>query len=147
MYIKVKRILDVLISLVLLFILIIPFIIIAIIIKLESKGPVFFKQERIGKNKIKFHIYKFRTMKQDTPKDVPTHLFNNSELYITKFGKLLRKSSIDELPQLINVLKGEMSLIGPRPALWNQDDLISEREKHNINSVLPGITGLAQVNR
>ena len=145
MYIKIKRILDFIISLFALVILIIPFIIIGIVIKLESKGPIFFRQERIGKNKTKFKIYKFRSMRNDTPKDMPTHLFNNAESYITKSGNFLRKTSLDELPQLINILKGEMSIVGPRPALWNQDDLIEERDKYGVNNVVPGLTGLAQI--
>lgn len=145
MYIKIKRILDFVISLIALILLIIPFIIIGIIIKLESKGPVFFRQERIGKNKTRFKIYKFRSMRNDTPKDMPTHLFNNAESYITKSGNFLRKTSLDELPQLINILKGEMSIVGPRPALWNQDDLIEERDKYGANDIVPGLTGLAQI--
>ena len=145
MYIKIKRILDFLISFVSLIVLFIPFLIIGLIIKLESKGPVFFKQQRIGKNKSKFYIYKFRSMRSDAPKDMPTHLLNNAESYITKSGNFLRKTSLDELPQLINILKGEMSIVGPRPALWNQDDLIEERDKYGANDITPGLTGLAQV--
>lgn len=129
------------------FIIILPlFIIFSIIIKLESKGPVFFKQERVGKDKKHFKIYKFRTMRTDTPKDMPTHMLKNAENYITKSGSFMRKTSIDELPQLINILKGEMSIIGPRPALWNQEDLIEERDKYNANNIKPGLTGWAQVN-
>ena len=146
MYIKIKRILDFLISLISLIVLFIPFAIIGIIIKLESKGPVFFRQERIGKNKSRFYIYKFRSMRSDAPKDMPTHLLNNAESYITKSGNFLRKTSLDELPQLINILKGEMSIVGPRPALWNQDDLIEERDKYGANDITPGLTGLAQIN-
>ena len=122
------------------------FCIFAIIIKLESKGPVFFKQKRIGKDKKEFYIYKFRTMRTDTPKDMPTHMLKNADSYITKSGKIFRKASIDELPQIINILKGQMSIIGPRPALWNQEDLIEERDKYNANSIRPGLTGWAQVN-
>lgn len=141
-----KNILDVLLA-VIGFIILLPFFIIfSIIIKFESKGPIFFKQERVGKNKKHFEIYKFRTMKIDTPKDMPTHMLKNAEKYITRFGKIMRKTSIDELPQLINILKGEMSIIGPRPALWNQNDLIEERDKYGANSIKPGLTGWAQVN-
>lgn len=141
-----KRILDLIFSLAGLIILIPVFIMISLFIKIESKGPIFFKQKRVGKNKKYFNILKFRTMKAETPKDMPTHMLNNAENYITKIGKILRKTSLDELPQLINILKGQMSLIGPRPALWNQEDLIRERDKYNANSVRPGLTGWAQVN-
>ena len=147
MYINyIKNILDFVISLLAIIILSPFFLIFTLIIKLESKGPVFFKQERIGKNKKHFKIYKFRTMRTDTPKDMPTHMLRNAKTYITKFGGFMRKTSIDELPQIINILKGEMSIIGPRPALWNQDDLISERDKYNANSIKPGLTGWAQIN-
>ncbi len=147
MYKKIiKRILDFVLSLIGLIALLPFFLIFAIIIKIESRGPIFFKQERIGKNKKIFKIYKFRTMRTDTPKDMPTHMLKNADAYITKFGKFMRKTSIDELPQLINILKGEMTIIGPRPALWNQEDLIEERDKYNVNSVKPGLTGWAQVN-
>lgn len=146
MYLKVKRVLDFILSLIALIILFIPFVIIGIVIKIESKGPVFFKQERIGKNKNHFFIYKFRSMRADAPKDMPTHLLNDATSYITKSGNFLRKTSLDELPQLINILKGEMSIVGPRPALWNQDDLVAERDKYGANDVRPGLTGLAQVN-
>ena len=146
MYLKVKRILDFILSLIALIILFIPFLIIGIVIKIESKGPIFFKQERIGKNKKHFFIYKFRSMRTDAPKDMPTHLLNDATSYITKSGNFLRKTSLDELPQLINILKGEMSIVGPRPALWNQDDLVAERDKYGANDVRPGLTGLAQVN-
>lgn len=115
-------------------------------IKLDSKGPVFFKQKRVGIHKKHFYILKFRTMRIDTPQDTPTHLLQNPEKYITRVGKFLRKSSLDELPQIINILKGEMSIIGPRPALWNQYDLIAERDKYGANDVLPGLTGWAQIN-
>lgn len=145
LYVKIKRILDILLSMLALIILFPFFIVFSIVIKIESKGPIFFKQERIGKNKKHFEIYKFRTMRTDTPKDMPTHMLRNAEMYITKFGKFMRKTSIDELPQLINILKGEMSFIGPRPALWNQDDLIEERDKYNANDIKPGLTGLAQI--
>lgn len=145
MYIKIKRILDFFLSFIALIVLFIPFVIIGIIIKMESKGPVFFKQERIGKDKTRFFIYKFRSMRSDAPKDMPTHLLNNATSYITKSGNFLRKTSLDELPQLINILKGQMSIVGPRPALWNQDDLIEERDKYDANDLVPGLTGLAQI--
>lgn len=115
-------------------------------IKLDSPGPVFFKQKRVGRDKVLFNILKFRTMRTDAPRDVPTHLLGNPESYITKSGKLLRKTSLDELPQIFNIFIGRMSIIGPRPALWNQDDLISERDKYDVNAVIPGLTGWAQVN-
>lgn len=115
-------------------------------IKLESKGPVFFKQKRVGLHKSFFMIYKFRTMRTDTPKDVPTHLLEDPEQYITKVGHFLRKTSLDELPQLFNIIKGDMAIVGPRPALWNQDDLVAERDKYGANDVLPGLTGWAQIN-
>ena len=145
-YIIIKNVLDFILSLLALIVLFPFFCIFAIIIKLESKGPVFFKQKRIGKDKKNFYIYKFRTMRTDTPKDMPTHLLKDAESYITKSGKIFRKTSIDELPQIINILKGQMSIIGPRPALWNQYDLIKERDKYNANSIRPGLTGWAQVN-
>lgn len=119
---------------------------IAIIIKLTSKGPVIFKQKRIGQNKKYFYVFKFRTMKVDTPSDVPTHQLQNSKHYITGFGRFLRKTSLDEIPQLFNIIRSEMSIIGPRPALWNQDDLIQEREKFGVNKLRPGVSGWAQVN-
>jgi len=144
-YFFFKRLIDIILSVIGLIILFPFFAIFAIIIKLESKGPVFFKQKRFGKNKEFFTIYKFRTMRTDTPNDMPTHMLNNAESYITKFGGFMRKTSIDELPQIINILQGKMSIIGPRPALWNQDDLIEEREKYGANSVRPGLTGLAQI--
>lgn len=145
-YKVIKTILDRTLALIGLIILLPFFLIFAIIIKLESKGPVFFKQKRVGKNKKLFYIYKFRSMRTDTPKDMPTHMLKDAKNYITKFGGLMRKTSIDELPQIINILKGEMSIIGPRPALWNQEDLIEERDKYNANDVMPGLTGWAQVN-
>lgn len=145
-YIIIKNIIDFILSLIALIILLPFFCIFAIIIKLESRGPIFFKQKRIGKDKKEFYIYKFRTMRTDTPKDMPTHLLKDAESYITKSGKIFRKTSIDELPQLFNILKGDMSIIGPRPALWNQYDLIEERDKYNANSIRPGLTGWAQVN-
>jgi O-antigen biosynthesis protein WbqP len=124
-----------------------PIILLLVIsIKLDSKGPVLFKQRRVGRNKKEFSIFKFRTMKIETPKDTPTHMLENPESYITRVGKFLRKSSLDELPQIINILKGEMSIVGPRPALWNQYDLIAERDKYNANDIYPGLTGWAQIN-
>lgn len=146
MYKYFKRILDFLISLVALIILSPIFLIIAIWIKKNSPGPVFFKQKRVGKNKALFEIYKFRSMRTDTPADMPTHLLNDPEAFITKSGHFLRKTSLDELPQLINIVKGEMAIIGPRPALWNQYDLIEERDKYGANDVRPGLTGWAQIN-
>jgi O-antigen biosynthesis protein WbqP len=121
------------------------FVLLAIVIKLDSSGPVFFKQRRIGKNKTIFQLLKFRTMRVDTPSEVPTHMMTQASSYITKIGSLLRKTSLDELPQLFNVLQGTMSLVGPRPALWNQDDLIALRETQGVHRVKPGITGYAQV--
>lgn len=146
MYRFVKRFLDIILSLAAICGLGWLLIIIAVIIKLEDGGNILFKQKRIGLNKSEFYIYKFRTMKVSTPKDVPTHLLESPESYITSIGKLLRKSSLDELPQLFNILKGEMSIVGPRPALWNQSDLIAERDKYGANGVTPGLTGWAQVN-
>jgi O-antigen biosynthesis protein WbqP len=122
------------------------FLLLMVCIKIDSKGPVLFKQRRIGKNKSEFYILKFRTMKINTPKDTPTHLLFNPEGYITRVGKFLRKTSLDELPQIINIIKGEMSIIGPRPALWNQYDLIKARDKYGANEVLPGLSGWAQIN-
>ena len=142
----IKRVIDFLLSLVGLIVLSPLFVIIALIIKISSPGPVFFKQKRVGKNKTYFNILKFRTMRTDTPKDCPTHLLANPDQYITPIGKFLRRTSLDELPQIINILKGDMAVIGPRPALWNQYDLIEERDKYGANDVLPGLTGWAQIN-
>ncbi|NBK91489.1 sugar transferase [bacterium 1XD21-13] len=122
------------------------FLFIMLVIKLDSKGPVFFRQKRVGIHKKHFYILKFRTMRIDTPRDVPTHQLMDPEQYITKVGKFLRKTSLDELPQILNILKGDMSIIGPRPALWNQYDLIEERDKYGANDVMPGLTGWAQIN-
>lgn len=141
-----KRVIDFIISLISLIVLFPLFLVLILIIKVDSKGPIFFKQKRIGKNKKEFYILKFRTMKFNTPKDTPTHLLQNPELYITSIGKLLRKTSLDELPQIINIIKGEMSIVGPRPALWNQYDLIDQRELYGANDIYPGLTGWAQVN-
>ncbi|WP_195947751.1 sugar transferase [Paraclostridium bifermentans] len=134
-----------LVALILLIILSPVFLIIALLIKLESKGPVFFKQERIGKDNVNFMIYKFRSMRTDTP-DVPTHLLDDPEIFITKVGKFLRKTSLDELPQFINIIKGEMLFVGPRPALYNQYDLRDLRTEQGVQTLLPGVTGWAQVN-
>lgn len=141
-----KRLIDLVLSAVGIIVLAIPMGVIALIIKITDPGPVFFKQKRVGLNKTHFNLYKFRSMKMSTPKDCPTHLLENPEQYITSIGKILRKSSLDELPQLFNILKGEMSVIGPRPALWNQYDLIEERDKYGANDVRPGLTGWAQIN-
>lgn len=146
MYSMIKRLIDFILSLAALIVLSPLFIVLAVWIKLDSKGPVFFKQKRIGKHRTFFQIYKFRTMRTDTPSDMPTHLFDNPDAFITNSGKFLRKTSLDELPQLINIVKGEMSIIGPRPALWNQDDLADERDKYQANDILPGLTGWAQIN-
>jgi O-antigen biosynthesis protein WbqP len=117
-----------------------------IIIKIDSKGPILFKQKRVGRHKKHFMILKFRTMRIDTPKDMPTHMLENPDHWITKVGKFLRKTSLDELPQIINILKSDMSIIGPRPALWNQDDLIKERDKYHVHDIYPGLSGYAQIN-
>lgn len=141
-----KRIFDVLLSLAVIISLSPVFLLLFIFIKVDSPGPILFRQKRIGKGKEEFEILKFRTMKIDAPKDMPTHLLDKPETYITRSGKFLRKTSLDELPQFFNILRGDMSLIGPRPALWNQFDLIEERDKYKANDVLPGLTGLAQIN-
>ncbi len=142
----VKRALDVVISLVSLIVLSPLLLMIAIAIKLESKGPVIFKQKRYGRNKTFFDICKFRTMRTDAPKDVPTNDLRGAKGYITRVGKVLRVTSLDELPQLWNILKGDMSLIGPRPALWNQYDLMEQRDKYGASMIRPGLSGWAQVN-
>ncbi|MBU3194445.1 sugar transferase [Clostridium algidicarnis] len=146
MYHYIKRIIDFTMALIGLIILSPLFMLLALIIKLDSKGPVFFKQKRVAKDKLYFNILKFRTMRVDTPKDMPTHMLNNPDAFITRLGRLLRKTSLDELPQIINILKGEMSIVGPRPCLWNQYDLIAERDKYGANNIYPGLTGWAQVN-
>lgn len=146
MYLKIKRVLDIIISLFAVLVLWWLLLIISVCIVAEDKGGVLFKQRRIGKDKKEFYIYKFRTMKADTPKDVPTHLLKDPQAYITRVGAFLRRSSLDELPQLFNILKGEMSIVGPRPALYNQYDLIAERDKYGANALTPGLTGHAQVN-
>ena len=145
-YLVIKRIIDIIFSVLGLIILTPVFLIISIAIKIESKGPIIFKQKRIGKRKKYFTIYKFRTMRSDTPKDMPTHMLKNANGCITKVGNILRKTSLDELPQLVNIFKGDMSIIGPRPALWNQDELVKERDKYHANDIRPGLTGWAQVN-
>ncbi|MGG1397354.1 sugar transferase [Bacillus salipaludis] len=142
----IKRMLDFFLSILGIVVLSPVFLVLITCIKLDSKGPVLFKQRRIGKDKSEFYILKFRTMKIDTPKDTPTHLLKDPETYITRVGKFMRKTSLDELPQIINILKGEMSIIGPRPSLWNQYDLIAERDKYGANSIYPGLTGWAQIN-
>lgn len=141
-----KRALDVILSFCALVVLSPVFLLLAIAIKMDDPGPVLFRQKRVGLHKSYFQIMKFRTMKMNTPRDVPTHLLENPEQYITRIGKLMRKTSLDELPQIIQVLTGKMSLIGPRPALWNQYDLIAERDKYGANDIRPGLTGWAQIN-
>ena len=141
-----KRILDVVLSGLAILVLSPLFAVIAIWIKLDSKGPVFFRQTRIGVRKTQFEILKFRTMRQDAPKNMPTHLFSDSDQWITRAGRFLRKTSLDELPQILQIFTGKMSLVGPRPALWNQYDLIAARDRYGANDVLPGLTGWAQVN-
>lgn len=145
-YMPIKRVLDVLLSGCGILILSPILGIVALAIKLESPGPVIFKQKRFGKNKEFFEIYKFRSMRTDTPKDLPTHLLNDPDRFITKTGRFIRKTSLDELPQLFNIFSGKMSVIGPRPALWNQGDLIAERDKYHANDIRPGLTGWAQIN-
>ena len=146
MYHFIKRTLDFLLSLIALLLLWPVLAVIAVVIRVTSPGPVFFRQKRVGLKRSHFMIYKFRTMRTDAPKDAPTHLLQNPEAFITPVGRFLRASSLDELPQLINILKGEMSIVGPRPALWNQYDLIDAREAVGANDVLPGLTGWAQIN-
>lgn len=145
-YRYIKRGIDILLSGLAVIILSPALLVLCAAIKIDSRGPILFKQKRIGIHKTYFWIYKFRTMRTDTPKDMPTHLLANPEQYITKVGKFLRKTSLDELPQIFNILKGDMSIVGPRPALWNQDDLIAERDKYGANDVMPGLTGWAQIN-
>ncbi len=146
MYKAVKRVLDFVLSLVGIIILAVPMGVIALFVKLETPGPVLFRQKRVGLHKTHFDIQKFSTMPTDTPKDTPTHLLENPQQYITKTGRFFRKNSLDELPQIINILKGDMAVVGPRPALWNQYDLIEERDRYGANDVLPGLTGWAQIN-
>ena len=141
-----KRLLDIVLSALGLLVLLPVFALIAVAIEVDDPGPVFFRQKRVGIHKTHFQIMKFRTMRVDTPKDTPTHLLANPEQYITRVGKVLRKTSLDELPQIFQIFTGEMSIIGPRPALWNQFDLIAERDRYGANDVRPGLTGWAQIN-
>ena len=141
-----KRVIDAVLAFFALVVLFLPMLILIVAIKLDSPGPVFFKQKRVGIHKTHFNILKFRTMRIDTPRDMPTHMLENPEQWITKVGKFLRKTSLDELPQIFNILVGQMSIIGPRPALWNQYDLVAERDKYGANDVMPGLTGWAQIN-
>lgn len=145
-YLPFKRALDIFCSFLAITVFSLLFIVLAILVKASSKGPVFFKQQRVGKNKKLFNILKFRTMRIDTPKDVPTHMLENPDAYITKVGRFLRKTSLDEIPQAFNIFVGQMSVVGPRPALWNQDDLIEERDKYFANNIRPGLSGWAQCN-
>lgn len=147
MYNKVfKRLIDILLSGIGIVVLSPLYLIVTLAIKIDDPGPVFFRQKRVGIHKTHFNILKFRTMKMDTPKDTPTHLLENPQQYITKVGGILRKTSLDELPQIFQIFTGDMSIIGPRPALWNQYDLIEERDKYGANDVRPGLTGWAQIN-
>ena len=141
-----KRLVDILLSGIALIPLSVVYLILAISIKMDDPGPVFFRQKRVGLHKSHFEIMKFRTMKMETPRDMPTHLLINPEQYITRVGGFLRKHSLDELPQILQIFTGEMSIVGPRPALWNQFDLIEERDKYGANDVRPGLTGWAQIN-
>ena len=140
-----KRVFDIFCSFLAIILLALPMLIVAIAIKCDSKGPVFFKQDRIGKNKKIFKILKFRSMYTNTDPNAPTHQLGDATSHITKVGKFIRKTSIDELPQLLNIFVGQMSFVGPRPALWNQDDLVAERDKYHANDIKPGLTGLAQI--
>lgn len=146
----IKRLIDIFLSGIAILVLALPMLIIAIVIKIDDPGPVLFKQKRIGKNKngeiTYFMIWKYRSMKMSTPHDVPTHMLENPEQYITRVGKIIRKTSLDELPQIYQVFTGKLSCIGPRPGLWNQENLWEEREKYGANDVKPGITGWAQIN-
>ena len=146
MYACIKRGIDFVLSLLGLAVLSPVFLALIFAFKIDSPGPILFRQKRVGIHKTHFAILKFRTMRIDTPKDVPTHLLQNPEQYITKVGRFLRKTSLDELPQIINILKGDMAIVGPRPALWNQYDLIEERDKYGANDIRPGLTGWAQIN-
>jgi O-antigen biosynthesis protein WbqP len=146
MYTHLKRVLGFLLALLALALLSPLFLVLAVVIRATSPGPVFFRQKRVGLGKSHFMIYKFRTMRTDAPKDQPTHLLKDPAAYITPVGRFLRRSSLDELPQLLNIIKGEMAVVGPRPALWNQFDLIAERDKYGANDVRPGLTGWAQIN-
>ena len=141
-----KRLIDIVLSFIGIVVLALPMLVFAFIIKAEDPGPAFFRQKRIGIHKTQFGLLKFRSMKMSTPHDMPTHMLENPEQYILRCGRWMRKMSIDELPQLFNIFTGKMSIIGPRPALWNQDDLIAERDKYGANDVKPGLTGWAQIN-
>lgn len=145
-YTPIKRTIDVLLSGIGILVLSPILLILCVAIKLDSPEPILFTQKRVGIHKSYFQIYKFRTMRTDTPKDMPTHMLSNPEQYITRTGSFLRRTSLDELPQIFNIFKGDMSIVGPRPALWNQYDLIAERDKYGANDVLPGLTGWAQIN-
>lgn len=142
----IKRAMDLMISLCAVIVLAVPMALLAVWIKLDSPGPVLFMQKRVGRGKTYFNILKFRTMRLDAPHDMPTHLLQNPDAFITRSGRFLRRTSLDELPQIFNILCGQMSVVGPRPALWNQDDLIAERDKYGANDITPGLTGWAQVN-
>lgn len=147
LYVRVcKRWIDALLALAGVIVLSPVYLALALAIKLDSPGPVFFRQKRVGIHKTYFQILKFRTMRIDTPHDVPTHLLGNPDQWITRVGRFLRRTSLDELPQIFNILAGQMSIIGPRPALWNQYDLIAERDKYGANDIRPGLTGWAQIN-
>lgn len=146
MYPIIKRSLSIIVSGIAIIILAPVLLGIAIAIKIDSTGPVLFKQKRVGKDKSHFMIYKFRSMYVDAPADMPTHMLKDPTVMITKVGAFLRKTSLDELPQLFNIFKGEMAIVGPRPALWNQFDLIAERDKYRANDIRPGLTGWAQIN-
>ena len=146
LYLKIKRFMDIVLSLIGMIVLSPIFLALIIAIKVDSRGPVFFRQKRVGIHKNHFNILKFRTMRMDTPRDTPTHLLEDPDQYITRVGRFLRKTSLDELPQIWNIFTGKMSLIGPRPALWNQDDLIAERDAYGANDIRPGLTGWAQIN-
>ena len=141
-----KRFIDIVLSGLALLILWLPMLVVAIIVKCDSKGPVFFWQKRVGLHKETFMMPKFRSMYTETPANMPTHMLEDPDQWITKAGRILRKTSLDELPQILTIFTGKMSIIGPRPALWNQDDLIAERDKYGANDVRPGLTGWAQIN-
>ena len=145
-YLVVKYMLDFLLSAAAIAVLLIPMALLALAIKLDDAGPALFTQKRVGKDQKYFMLLKFRTMRSDAPHDMPTHLLEDPQQYITRVGRFLRKTSLDELPQLFNILLGQMSIVGPRPALWNQFDLVEEREKYGAHQVRPGLTGWAQIN-
>ena len=146
MYKFLKRAADIVLAIIAIIVLSLPMLIVAITVKATSKGPVLFRQKRVGKNKKTFMMPKFRSMYTDTPANMPTHMLNDPARWITPVGRFIRKTSIDELPQLFSILSGKMSVVGPRPALWNQDDLIAERDKYGANGIRPGLTGWAQIN-